>query len=524
MQTDSVTTPSRQVAEERTDSSRWSGTLALLALVIAALIGAFYGTAESIVATWLRSGTFAHGFLIVPISLWLVWEKRAGLRRLTPQPAYLPLLLMLPLGFGWLLGYLVDVLVVQQFAFVGLLILAIWSVLGKPVSRYLAFPLAFLLFGVPVGEGLIYPMMNFTADFTVGMLRLTGIPVYRDGTFFSIPSGDWSVVEACSGVRYLIAAVTLGVLYAYLTYTRWWKRLLFVAISVLVPIIANGFRAYMIVMIGHLSDMKLAVGVDHLIYGWVFFGIVVAIMFLVGAFWRDPAVADPTPNIAPAGHGHGRSAVLAAVAAVFTAGLWPGIAWTLEDKEFGDQIVDVRSPPPAAGWRSESQSLWDWRPEIVGADGESYGFYLDGEDGPVGLSLGVYRSQRQNAELLSSQNQMVREKHPVWRDTEQTTRTVQTERREMEVRQHRLASNDGKRLLVWTWYRVGERYTANPYYGKLLEARSILLGQRRDASLITIAASHDEWEQPAEARLQAFMDAMLPAIGNELEQALSRSP
>ena len=162
--------------------------------------------------------------------------------------------------------------------------------LGTRLAGLLAFPLGFLLFAVPVGEGLIYPMMNFTADFTVAMLRATGIPVFRDGTFFSIPTGDWSVVEACSGVRYLIASVTLGALYAYLTYTKLWKRLLFCLFAIAVPVLANGLRAYMIVMIGHLSGMNYAVGVDHLLYGWVFFGMVITVMFFVGSFWRDPIV------------------------------------------------------------------------------------------------------------------------------------------------------------------------------------------------------------------------------------------
>jgi exosortase len=69
-------------------------------------------------------------------------------------------------------------------------------------------------------------------------------------------------VEACSGVRYLISSVTLGCLYAYLTYQSTKKRLLFIAVSIVVPIIANGLRAYMIVMIGHLSGMELATGGD----------------------------------------------------------------------------------------------------------------------------------------------------------------------------------------------------------------------------------------------------------------------
>jgi exosortase A len=502
--------------------SRWGGALGLLALVLAALIAVFYGTGESIVAIWLRSDTFAHGFLIVPISLWLIWEKRTGLAQLAPQPAYVPVLLMVPIGLGWLLGYLVDVLVVQQFAFVGVLVLAIWAVMGTPVARYLAFPILFLFFGVPVGEGLIYPMMNFTADFTVGMLRLTGIPVFRDGTFFSIPSGDWSVVEACSGVRYLIASVTLGVLYAYLTYSRLWKRLLFVAVSIVVPVFANGLRAYMIVMLAHLSDMKLAVGVDHLIYGWVFFGIIITIMFFIGSFWRDPDVGHPPRILGKPRSGPG-VAIAVAVAAVAVAGVWPALAWSLRGDVSATRAAVVAAPAAAAGWKVNEGESWDWRPHIVGADGERYDFYKDDGGTPVGLYLGVYLSQRQDAELLSSQNQMVEQKHPVWSDKEQTTRQIALAGESYRVNQSRLASSTGQRLLVWSWYRVGDRYTGNPYVGKLLEAAALLFHGRRDGSMIVMAAPYTEREEKATEALQGFIDAMLPSIEKALEEATKAS-
>lgn len=91
--------------------------------------------------------------------------------------------------------------------------------------------------------------MEWTAKITVICLRMSGIPVYQEGLQFVIPSGNWSVVEACSGIRYLIASVTVGTLFAYLNYRSLKRRLLFVVVSFLVPIIANWARAYIIVML-----------------------------------------------------------------------------------------------------------------------------------------------------------------------------------------------------------------------------------------------------------------------------------
>jgi exosortase A len=501
--------------------SLWGPGLLLLVAAVALVTLAFHQTALSILSIWERSETYAHGFLIVPISLWLVWEKRAGLKHLAPKPTALPLAFFLPLGFGWLLGYLVDVLVVQQFAYVGLLVVTIWAVLGHRLARFLAFPILFLFFGVPVGEGLVYPMMNFTADFTVGMLKLTGIPVYREGTFFTIPSGQWSVVEACSGMRYLIASVTLGVLFAYLTYTRWWKRALFVVFSILVPIIANGLRAYMIVMIGHLSDMKLAVGVDHLIYGWVFFGIVITIMFVVGSIWRDPPAPLPQPGpvaVEPVTRqGALRLMLVLAVCALF----WPAAAWALSDH--GGKVMPVTlQPPQAAGWELRPDAeIWDWRPRVVGTDGSLYAFYRQDDGGmPVGLYVGVYRTQRQGAELVTSANVMVTEQHPVWNDIMVRPRRAALGAGELALEQHLLSSHRGERLLVWTWYLVGDRHTANPYLAKLLEAKSRLMGDHGEAALIAVAAPYDEKPEAAVAVLSSFLDAMLPPIEAAVEQSL----
>ena len=135
----------------------------------------------------------------------------------------------------WLLGELGTVNALSQFSFVAMLVLAVPAVIGTRAARRIAFPLAFLFFAVPAGEFVMPQLMEWTADITVTALRLTGIPVFREGQNFVIPTGSWSVVEACSGVRYLIASLVIGTLYAYLTYRSTSRRLVFVGFSIRVP-------------------------------------------------------------------------------------------------------------------------------------------------------------------------------------------------------------------------------------------------------------------------------------------------
>jgi len=253
-----------------TEPRGWSVALPALVVTLLAILVLYRETAMAMVEIWARSDTFMHGFIVPPITLWLIWRIRNNIALLTPRPNAWVLLMLAATGFVWLLGELATVGTLSQFALITMLVLSVPAVLGFQVAKRITFPLAYLFFAVPFGEFALPQMMEWTANFTILGLRLSGIPVYREGLQFVIPSGSWSVVEACSGVRYIIASLTVGTLFAYLSYHSFKRRLIFICVAFIVPLIANWVRAYMIVMIGHLSGNKLAVGVDHLIYGWAF--------------------------------------------------------------------------------------------------------------------------------------------------------------------------------------------------------------------------------------------------------------
>ena len=254
-----------------------------IGLCLAGLVALYWGTAKSLVETWAATDIFQHGFVVVPISLWLAWRLRDRTSINEVRPFWPGLGAVAAAGVLWTLGVLAAAQNIEHLAFVLVVQAALVAIVGLQVAKTFAFPIGFLLFAVPMGEALIPTLMYWTADFTVAALRATGVPVYRTGIHFVIPSGAWSVVEGCSGVRYLIASVMVGTLYGYLTYRSTWRRLAFVGVSIVVPIVANWLRAYMIVMIGHLTDNNYAVGVDHLVYGWLFFGVVILLMYGIGS-------------------------------------------------------------------------------------------------------------------------------------------------------------------------------------------------------------------------------------------------
>lgn len=126
---------------------------------------------------WARSDTYAHGFVVPIISLWLVWRQRAVLAPVVPRPGRLAWLLMAGATALWLAGDLVAVNAATQLALITLIVLSVPAVLGWRVAKALAFPLAFLFFAVPIGDFLLPRLMEWTADFTVMALRASGIPV-----------------------------------------------------------------------------------------------------------------------------------------------------------------------------------------------------------------------------------------------------------------------------------------------------------------------------------------------------------
>jgi exosortase A len=490
-------------------------SLILMILALLAPFALYFGTVRSIVSIWNSSETFAHGYVIVPISLWLIWRRRANFSIYPPTP-YAPALAGLAvLGAAWLAAQLGEVQVVSQYAFVAMLPVAALAVFGPRLAGSLAFPLLFLLFAVPFGEVFVGPLIQFTADFTVAAVRATGIPVLRSGTRFELPTGNWSVVEACSGVRYLISSITLGCLYAYLTYRSTARRVLFIGLSVVVPVIANGLRAYMIVMIGHLSGMELATGVDHIIYGWLFFGLVMFIMFWIGSYWREDTDTPPAAVAAGAGaqagavarKGRGMPAMAAWV--VLAAALWPALAL------FGAHAN--RNPRPVAlagvpvSW-AEAPAFADWKPDYMAPDATVHRSYKAGAT-PVALTLLYYRNQERDKSLISSLNRLAGYKD-AWHAVASDTVTEPVAGHPVKLRETILSKPNGN-IMVWSWMWIGGHYTSSDVAGKLWQAGAKALLQGDDGAAIMLSAPADD---PAQARaaLRRFLQEQGPALDHAL--------
>ena len=504
--------------------TRTSITLIALALLAPFLL--YFGTVESIVSIWNSSETFAHGYVILPISLWLVWRQRENFSLYPPKPYAPALLLLAVLGIGWFAARLGEVQFVAQYAFVAMFPVTALALLGPRLAGSLAFPLLFLLFAVPFGDVFVAPLIQFTADFTVWAVRATGIPVLRSGTRFELPTGSWSVVEACSGVRYLISSITLGCLYAYLTYRSTARRALFIGLSMVVPIVANGLRAYMIVMIGHLSGMELATGVDHIIYGWLFFGLVMFVMFWIGSYWREdvPATAGATPAATGTGTSHLPAAAPASArrfgamtaAVLALCAVWPASA--LVGERVNHNPNPVRFDQVAVTW-PQAPEFANWKPDYFTPDARFHGVW-QGPGAPVALNVLYYRNQYPYKTAVSSVNRLTGYKD-TWHELDATARTETLAGHNIKLQESTLRGPQGS-LLVWSWKWIDGQYTSSNVSAKLLQARAKALLRGDDAAAVMLYAPLGESPDTARAALRAFLAQQGTALDAALKAETAR--
>lgn len=271
--------------------------LPAIGLGIVVLAIGFWPEALAAYRTWSTSTAYSHCFFVVPIALYLAWDRRAALADIPIAPFPYALALILPISIAWLGAERLGIMEGRQLSALALLEVLFLVVLGWRMFYALLAPLLYLFFLVPFGAFLTGSLQDFTAVFIDVGLSVIGIPHVSDGYVIDIPEGRYYVAEACAGLRFLIASVAFGALYAVLIYRSAWRRIGFMAASIVIPIFANGFRALGITVLGHLLGSAEAAAADHLLYGWLFFSIVILLLVLAGLpFREDWAVRPAAPR------------------------------------------------------------------------------------------------------------------------------------------------------------------------------------------------------------------------------------
>lgn len=454
---------------------------ALLAALIALIAWAYWPTVRELSGAGERSDT--HFAFVGPAFAWLAWERLDEIRGLPLRPWWPGLIALALLVLAWTLGELVFVRIVTDAAVVAMLPAAVLALMGPAWVRALAFPLGFLVFAIPFWAPLVPALANGTAEALAIALPLSGIPMQREGAFFSIPSGLWAVADACSGVEYLGACAILGALMAGAFFTSWKKRAAFMAAALAVGIAGNWLRAYLVVVIAHLSDNRLLRD-DHGWFGWALYALMLAALGWAGWRHREPAPtsapAHPQPKSPPAS----RRALSAAIAVLLVLAAWPRLLPALLHRDAPAAPPRIANIVPANGWRAVPPDPARWAPRLHRpAAFRTQSFEKDGRR--VDVHIGLFVNQSWDSKLVDARHRLADPEAMGWAEVDSGEAWVNLNG---EARRVNAVSLRGPAsgAQAWQWYEVDGQATADGVTAKLLQLQSL---PGADAAAIWVAVS-----------------------------------
>lgn len=473
-----MTTADRSIGNNTTvDVWRTHGLA--LAAIVSVVVLEFHDALRAALQVWMVSPTYSHCFLILPIVGWLIWEKWDVLR--TVRPAVAPhFLWVIPfLTVIWWLGELAAINEVRQYAVIGILQVAIVTVMGIQVLRVIWFPILFLLFLVPTGEYLIFPMQQFATRFVDICLSLLHIPHYTEGTTFELTTGRFEIAEACAGLRFLIATVTLGTLFSYLMYRKTAKIILFLIATVAVPLIGNGLRCVGIILLAHFTNNEYGTGADHIVYGWGFNVAILLVLIGVGSLFRDDAGAEAPRPITSSRDESAPGLFLVSLAAALLISAGPAMALWRNTQSARPNMSALSTYLQALGWKPLIKP-GRWSPHFPGADGKvQMSQNTDMGEPPVELFIGYYTRPREGHTVTAHLNLPWNEEG--WAPASANSVTnVPFGRQQISLQETAISSNLEKRL-VWSAYWVHGNFTTRVLSVKLRQPGAALEGREGQA-------------------------------------------
>ena len=255
-----------------TPSKRTWVAAALVALGFAAL---YWHVFAKLVSDWYNDDNYSHGFLIVPLALYFVWERRAKLQKTPLAPSALGLVVVFGSVAVLIAGILGSELFLTRISILGTLVGVTLFLCGWGYLRALAFPLAFLLLMIPIPaiifNQIAFPLQLLASQFGESAMGMANVPVLREGNVLILANTTLEVAEACSGIRSLVSLLTLAIVLGYFSDPRGWVRTLVAVSSVPVAIVTNGFRVAGTGIAAHQFGAAAAEGFFHEFSGWLVF-------------------------------------------------------------------------------------------------------------------------------------------------------------------------------------------------------------------------------------------------------------
>ena len=491
----------------------WKPALGSLALAWLLIGVAFSGDLAEIALQAWNSSTYNHILLIPFILAWLVWQRAGEVVKIAPRGWWPGLVLFAGAAFLWLLGAFSGFNFAQHLGVIAMLVLAVPALLGVRVAAALLFPLFYAFMLVPFGDELVPPLQMITAEITIFLTELSGIPAVIEGVFIDTPAGLFEVAEACSGVKFLIAMIAFGLLVGNVCFVSWKRRAIFFAACVIVPIVANGIRAWGTIQAAQWFGIEAAAGFDHIVYGWFFFALVIAIVVAGGWRWFDRPVDEvpvsgeaiaADPLFAKPERATIRPALALGIILAIVVG---ALLWAAGARALTYDLANAPGDPMPAvpGWeRVEYAPLEWWMPRAAGADGTAIARYRNAEGQTVDVFLAVYAGQGEGREAGAfGEGALMPDTNWAWQSAAPTIDGAKGEQ---------LMAGTEVTRVVQTWYRSGDLLSGSNARLKLALTRDRLLLNARPTMTLMLSAEATTQApaQDPETAIRAFYEDAAP--------------
>jgi len=491
MQLDAIS-PRRALLAERI-APQWRRPVAQLALAWAAIFLLFAPDWVEMAVLWWDSSTYNHILLVPAILVWLVWQRAGALAELTPQAWWPGLVLLAGALFVWLLGDISGLATATHLGVVVALQAMVLTMLGPRVGWALVFPLFYGLFLVPIGDELVPALQMITADITIALTMASGIPAHIEGVFIDTPAGLFEVAEACSGVKFLIAMIALGTLVAHVCLRSWWRRAGFIGLAVAMPILANGVRAWGTIYIAQSQGVAFAAGFDHIIYGWLFFALVMGLLLAIAWKFFDRKVdapfidAEQLAAMPVFGRFERRPANGWQVFAGVVAMALVTLAWSAKAHSLEAEIAEQLALPEVSGWTQVPPAhSYNWQPRAGGADRVLRGSYRGAEGRVVDVVYALYAAQSEGREAGAfGQGALPTDSEWRWLSATTAPDGIAVDRMQALGKHRRVAE---------TWFRTGSWSGGSTLRLKLVTMRDRLLLRAQPTAMLILSAEEQVGE------------------------------
>lgn len=501
-----------------------SGRITLLA---ALLVIIYFPTLTALVQMWWSSDDYSHGFLIPFISFYLAWMKREELRRAGLIPSLwggAPLIVLA--GLMLAAGKLGGIMLLQQLSLLVMIAGLVLVLAGRAWLKILAFPIAYLLFMIKLfGEGddrLHWPFQLLAANIGVWLLHLLGFPAYQHGQYIELPRVTLDVAAACSGVRFLVSIIAIGIPLAYFTQKAWPRRIGLIGFAVLIALMANGLRVALIgvwtTYHGAEGDVH---GPFHVLQG-VFVSWIGFIALFAGAWLLGRRRTAGTISLHNGPRRPGLTEPALATGPVRLMMPWT-IAMALLLLTGGFYYYSRTAPVPLrddfsalpttiGSWSGERAVVEQAPFRVGGADQEVVWRYRNTSGLTVTLYVCYFGSQEQGRELVNYQTSWTFHRSETELAIPSGSRGTDT------INRATLKAGQGEDL-VFFWYDLNGRMATGRYEAKILTLWNALILGRSNGALVAVSTplTGRDGLEPISGEVQPLIAELIPLLGRYLD-------